>query len=332
MSSPKPRSGHETAAFHHVSWQRGAIPHSSPGAERAIVTPSWGPASGIVADSKEAQQFRRGLRDAGYIDGRNVIIEWRSAKGDYARVPKLIADLVQSGVEVIVMDSTVGTQVAMTTAPTIPIVMALVVDPVGSGLVKSLARPGGNITGLSMMTTELNSKRLQLLKEVTPQLTKVGVLWNPDHPFHAKVVEDLKAIAPSLSLELTSAGVRTPDQFGAAFSSIGQAQALYVIEDPIFFAHRATLLNMAATARLPTVHELRRFPEQGALMSYGPDLHDLFRRSALYVDRILKGGKPGEIPVEQPTKFEFVVNLTTAKTLGLEIPPALLSLADDLIE
>jgi putative ABC transport system substrate-binding protein len=287
---------------------------------------------GLSPDSKEAQQFRRGLRDAGYTDGRDVIIEWRSAKGDYSRVPELIADLVQRGVELIVMDSTVGTQVAMNTAPTIPIVMALVVDPVGSGLVKSLARPGGNVTGLSMMTTELNSKRLQLLKEVTPQLTKVGVLWNPDHPFHAKVVEDLRAIAPSLSLELISAGVRAPDQFGAAFSSMGQAQALYVVEDPIFFAHRATLLKMAAAARLPTVHELRRFPEQGALMSYGPDLHDLFRRSGLYVDRILKGGKPAEIPVEQPTKFEFVVNLTTAKALGLEIPAALLSLADDLIE
>jgi putative ABC transport system substrate-binding protein len=287
---------------------------------------------GLLPDSKEAQQFRRGLRDAGYIDGRDVIIEWRSAKGEYARVPGLIADLVQSGVEVIVMDSTVGTQVAMTTAPNIPIVMALVVDPVGSGLVKSLARPGGNVTGLSMMTTELNSKRLQLLKEVTPQLTTVGVIWNPDHPFHARVVEDLKAIAPSLSLELMPVGVRTPDQFEAAFSSVGKAQALYVVEDPIFFAHRATLLKMAATARLPTVHELRRFPEQGALMSYGPDLHDLFRRSAIYVDRILKGGKPAEIPVEQPTKFEFVVNLTTAKMLGLNIPPALLSLADDLIE
>jgi putative ABC transport system substrate-binding protein len=287
---------------------------------------------GLLPESKEAQHFRRGLRDVGYLDGRNLVIEWRAAKGDYALVPKLIEDLVRSRVELIVMDSTVGTQVAMRTAPTIPIVMALVVDPVGSGLVKSLVSPGGNVTGLSMMTTDLNSKRLQLLKEVTPQLSKVAILWNPDHPFHARVVEDLKAIAPSLALQLTPAGVRTPDQFEAAFASIGGAQALYVVEDPIFFAHRATLLKLAANARLPTVHELRRFPEQGALMSYGPDLHDLFRRSALYVDRILKGGKPAELPVEQPTKFEFVINLTTAKNLGLDISPALLSLADDLVE
>ena len=289
---------------------------------------------GLSPESKEAQHFRRGLRDVGYLDGRNLVIEWRSAKGDYVVVPELIADLARSRVELIVMDSTVGTQVAMRTRPAIPIVMALVVDPVGSGLVASLARPGGNVTGLSMMTTELNSKRLQLLKEVVPRLGKVGVLWNPDHPFHAKVVEDLKAIAPSLAIELNPVGVRTPDQFETAFQNIHQAQVqgLYVVEDPIFFAHRATLLRLAAMARLPTVHELRRFPEQGALMSYGPDLHDLFRRSALYVDRILKGARPAELPVEQPTKFEFVVNLTTAKTLGFEVPAAMLSLADELID
>ena len=185
----------------------------------------------------------------------------------------------------IVVDSTVATQVAMGSTA-IPVVMALVVDPVGSGLVKSLPRPGGLVTGLSMMTTELNAKRLELLKEVVPQLTRVAVLWNLDHPFHSKVVEDLKLIAPSLSIDLTIAGVRTPDQFGVAFLHVSrtQAQALYVVEDPIFFAHRSTLLNLAATAQLPTIHELRRFPEQGALISYGPDLLDLFYRAASYVD------------------------------------------------
>jgi putative tryptophan/tyrosine transport system substrate-binding protein len=289
---------------------------------------------GLSPESKEAQHFRRGLRDAGYSEGRDLVIEWRSAKGDYDRVPELVADLVRSRVEVIVLDSTVATEVAKRSTSTIPLVMALVVDPVGSGLVKSLAHPGENVTGLSMMTTELNSKRLQLLMEVTPQLTRAAVLWNPDHPFHAKVVDDLKAIASSLSIELSSVGVRTPEQFGPAFSDVSRAkaQALYVVEDPIFFAHRMTLLELASSARLPTIHELRRFPEAGALMSYGPDLHDLFRRAAFYVDRILKGETPADLPVQQPTKFELVINLKTAKALGLEIPPTLLALADEVIE
>jgi putative ABC transport system substrate-binding protein len=289
---------------------------------------------GLSPESKEAQSFRRGLRDAGYAEGRNIAIEWRSAKGDYDRVPELLADLIERKVDVLVFDSTVATELAKRATTSVPIVMALVIDPVGSGLVNSLARPGGNITGLSMMTTELNSKRLELLKDVTRQLSRVAVLWNPDHPFHSTVVKDLTVIAPSLSIELTAVDVRSPEHFGEAFDKIGQsnAQAVYVVEDPIFFAHRANLLQLASTARLPTIHELRRFPEAGALMSYGPDLHDLFRRSAIYVDRILKGAKPADLPVEQPTRFELVINLKTAKTLELQIPEIMLSLADEVIE
>lgn len=185
-----------------------------------------------------------------------------------------------------------------------------------------------------MMATELYPKRLQLLKEINPQLARAAVLWNPDHPFHAKAAEELKAIAPSLSIELSFSGVRTPEQFGAAFSDVARAnaQALYVVEDPIFFAHREALLKLASTARLPTIHELARWPEANALVSYGPDLNDLFRRAAFYVARILKGAKPADLPVEQPTKFELVINLKTAKALGLEIPPTLLALTDDVIE
>ena len=289
---------------------------------------------GLSPESKEAKQFRLGLRDLGYSEGRDVVIEWRSANGDYDRVPELVADLVQSKVDVIVQDSTVGTEITKRATSTIPIVMALVLDPVGSGLVRSLANPGGNVTGLSMMATELYPKRLQLLKDVNPQLTRAAVLWNPDHPFHVKAVESLKTIAPSLSIELSSVAVRTPEQFGPAISGISQekVQALYVVEDPIFFAHQTTLLELASAARLPTIHELRRWPEASALMSYGPDLHDLFRRAAVYVDRIFKGAKPGDLPVEQPTKFELVINLKTAKTLGLEIPPTLLALTDEVIE
>ena len=282
---------------------------------------------GLRPDGREAKQFRLGLRDLGYSEGRDVVIEWRSANGDYDRLPNLVVDLI-------VQDSTVGTEVTKRATSTIPIVMALVLDPVGSGLVRSLASPGGNITGLSMMATELYPKRLQLLKDVNPQLSRAAVLWNPDHPFHVKAVESLKRIAPSLSIELSSAAVRSPEQFAPAISSAIQekVQALYVVEDPIFFAHQTTLLELASAARLPTIHELRRWPEASALMSYGPDLHDLFRRSAFYVDRILKGAKPGDLPVEQPTKFELVINLKTAKRLGLEIPPTLLALTDEVIE
>ena len=289
---------------------------------------------GLSPASKATQHFRRGLRDAGYFEGRDVVIEWRSAEGDYSRVPGLASDLVRSGVDVLVQDSTFGTQETMRLTSTLPIVMALVVDPVGSGLVQSLSRPGGNVTGLSMMTSDLNSKRLQLLKETAPQLTRIAVLWNPDHPFHSKVVEDLKGLAPSLSIELSLAGVRKPEQFGTAFSDINRAkaQALYVVEDPIFFANQKAILGLASTARLPTIHELRRWPEEGALISYGPDLHDLFRRAALYVGRILKGAKPADLPVEQPTRFELVINLKTAKALGVELPPTTLALADEVIE
>ena len=289
---------------------------------------------GLSPQSKSAQSFLKGLTDAGYSVGRDVMIEWRLAHGDYDRVPELVADLVRNKVDVMVMDSTIGTEVAMRSTSTIPIVMALVVDPVGSKLVKSLARPGGNVTGLSMMTSDLNSKRLQLLKEVVPRLNRVAVLWNPSHPFHHQIVGELKAIAPSLSIELTFEGMQTSEEFDPAFSDISrvQAQALYVVEDPFFFASRISLLKLASTAGLGSIHELRRWPEQGALMSYGPVLDDLFRRAATYVDRILKGANPADLPVEQPTKFEFVINLKTAKTLGLTIPSGIFAIADDLIQ
>jgi putative ABC transport system substrate-binding protein len=289
---------------------------------------------GLSSESKEAKQFRLGLRDAGYSEGRDVAIEWRSANGDYDLVPALVADLLQRKVDVIVQDSTVGTEATKRATAKTPIVMALVLDPVGSGLVESLPHPGENVTGLSMMATELYPKRLQLLKEVKPQLARAAVLWNPDHPLHASAAEELRRIAPSLSIELAFVGIRTPEQFDVAFSEIARAkaEALYVVEDPIFFAHRAALLTLASAARIPTIHELSRWPDAGALISYGPDLHDLFRRAAVYVGRILKGAKPADLPVEQPTKFELVINLKTAKELGLEIPATLLALTDEVIE
>ena len=290
----------------------------------------------LVANSPEdkyAQAFRRGLLDAGYAEGRDVVIEWRSASGDYNRVPELVDDLVQRKVDVIVVDSTVATRAAKRATSTIPIVMATIADPVGTGLVASLAHPGGNVTGLSMMTTDLSAKRLQLLKEAIPRLTRVAVLWNPDTPYHPKAIEEIKAVAPSLSIKLSFVGARTSEEFGPAFSaaSRARAQALYVIIDPHFFNHRMTLLALASKARLPVIYGEKNFAEAGALMSYGPNFGDMFRQSAGYVDRILKGAKPGDLPIEQPTKFELVVNLKTAKVLGITIPQSILLRADEVI-
>jgi putative tryptophan/tyrosine transport system substrate-binding protein len=288
---------------------------------------------GFSAETKEVQQFRLGLLDAGYAEGRDVVIEWRSASGDYDRVPELAADLIQRKVEVIVVTTTVAAKAVQHATSTVPIVMALVADPVGSGLVASLAHPGGNVTGLSMMMSELTAKRLQLLKEVIPRLARVAVLWDPDTPFHPKAIEDLKAAAPSLAIELTFVSARMPEEFGQAFSTVGRAraQALYVLDSPLFLAHRTGLLNLASKARLPAIYSYSRWADEGGLMSYGANSADLFRRSAGYVDKILKGAHPGDLPIEQPTKFELVVNLKTARALGLNIPESILRQADEVI-
>ena len=284
-------------------------------------------------ESKEVQQFRQGLRDAGYVEGRDVVIEWRSAGGDYARVPELAVDLVQRKVDVIVVESTVAAQAVKRATSTIPIVMAVVADPVGSGLVANLAHPGGNVTGLSMMTLELTAKRLQLLKEAIPRVARVAVLWNPDTPYHPKAIQELKAAAPSLSMQLTFVSVRRPEEIGPAFSTINRAraQALYVLDDPVFATHRMTLIKLASKARLPAISGQRDFADEGGLMSYGANFGDLFRRSAGYTDKILKGAKPGDLPIEQPVKFELVFNLKTAKALGLVIPQSLLARADEVV-
>jgi putative tryptophan/tyrosine transport system substrate-binding protein len=289
---------------------------------------------GLTPDSKPARSFLQGLRDAGYSVGRDVVIEWRLAGGDYDRVPELVVDLVRSRVDAMVMDSTIGTDAAMRATSTIPIIMALVVDPVGSRLVKSLARPGGNVTGLSMMTSDLNSKRLQMLKDVVPGLTRVAVLWNPDHPFHHQIIKDLKAIAPSLSIALSLESVQSTEELDQTVADVRRvgAQGVYVVEDPFFFSASTELLRLTSESRLATMHELRRWPEKGALMSYGPVLDDLFRRAAFYVDRVFKGSNPADLPVEQPTKFELVINLKAARALGLDVPDRLQQIADEVIE
>ena len=284
-------------------------------------------------ESDEAQAFRKGLKDSGYTEGRDVGIEWRSAEGDYARIPELASDLVQRKVDVIVVDSTPGAQAVERATSTIPIVIAMAGDLIGSGLVTNLAHPGGNVTGSTTMAAEQSAKRLQLLKETIPRLNRVAVLWNPATAWHSKALDDLKAAAPSLSIKLTFVGVRASEEFGLAISAVkhAHAQALYVLPDAHFATHRATLITLASKARLPVIYSARRFPDEGGLMSYGVNYVDHWRRSAWYVDKILKGAKPGDLPILQATKFEFVVNLTTAKALGLTIPTSVLLTADELV-
>jgi putative ABC transport system substrate-binding protein len=285
------------------------------------------------AESKEAQQFRQGLTNAGYTEGRDVVIEWRNANGDLDRIPGLVADLLHSRVDVILVETTPAALAAKRATSGVPIVMALVADPVGSGLVTNLAHPGGNVTGLSTMKTALTTKLLELLKETIPRLARISVLWNPDTPWHATVVEALKSAAPKFSIGLNFVSVRTPEQLGSAFSSIGRAnaQALYLIEAPIFLTHRAMLLKLLSKARVPMIESERRFVDAGGLISFGTNVGDFYLRSAWYVDKILKGAKPGDLPIEQPTKFELVVNLKTAKALGLKIPESILARADEVI-
>jgi putative ABC transport system substrate-binding protein len=263
-----------------------------------------------------------------------VVIEWRSANGEYARLPQLAADLVKSKVDVMVADITVATQAAKRATSNIPIVMAIVADPVGSGLVSNLAQPGGNVTGLSIMLAELSPKRLQILKEAIPGLTRVGVVWNPATPWHAKAVENLNAMAAALAIDLSFASVRTPEDIGPAVAVVrrAHAQALYVVDGPPLFTHRAGFLKLATAARLPVISGERQYTDEGGLISYGPNYEDQLRRAAEYVDKILKGGRAGDMPIQQPTKFVVVVNLNTAKALGLTLPPSLLARADQIIE
>ena len=287
-----------------------------------------------VMNSGEIERFRKGILDAGYTEGRDVVIDWHIAPGDPARLPALSRELVQQRVDVIVVTTTFAAQAAKRATSTIPIVMATVADPVAAGLVENLAHPGGNITGFSLMETELHAKRLELLKEALPGVSRVAVLWNPSMPSHPRAVESLKAAAPLMSVALHFAPVQAPEELDGAFSTMVRAhvQALYVLQDQLFTMLRPRILKLAAKARLPVVHAYKYVVHAGALISYGPDVGDLFRRAAGYVDRILKGANPGDLPIEQPTKFELAVNLRTARDLGLTIPESFVQRADEVIQ
>ena len=281
------------------------------------------------------EAFRQGLRELGWVEGQNIIIEYRYAEGRFDRLPDLAAELVRLKVDIIVALATPASAAAKNATGTIPIVGISLGDPVGTGLIASLARPGGNVTGVSYSVgVETIGKGLELFKEIVPNVRRVAILSNPGNPLYAPAVRDVKVAARSLGVQLQLLEARGPTEFDGAFAAMAKERVggLLVVADTMFNLHRARLVELAAKSRLPAAYGTRDAVEAGGLMSYGPSLPDLFRRGATYVDKVLKGAKPADLPVEQPTKFELVINLKTAKALGLTIPPSLLGRADEVIE
>ena len=279
--------------------------------------------------------FEIALVSLGYRIGENVVIEYRFANGEIKRLPELAADLVNLGVDLIVAGSDPNTRAAMKATATIPIVMTNSVDPIGTGFVASLAHPGGNVTGFTLDTgSEISGKRLELLKETFPNLSRVGLLWNPDSAVSRTRMASTEEAARALGLNLVLVEASGPEALEQAFATMvrEQMQAFVLLADAVLFNYREQIGVMSVRNRLPAASVLREFAEVGFLLTYGVDVQDLFRRSAAFVDKILRGAKPADLPVEQPTKFELVFNLKTAKALGLSVPPALLARADEVIE
>jgi putative tryptophan/tyrosine transport system substrate-binding protein len=290
--------------------------------------------SPIGGPSPHLEAFRQGLRELGYTEGQNIVIESRHAAMRPALLPDLAANLVLSKVDVIVAAGDPAIHAARHATSTIPIVMVAGADPVGSGLVTSLARPGRNLTGLSALSPELSGKRLQLLTEAIPRVSRMAVFWNPADPAKALELREIQATGQALGVQLQLLEVRGPEDFESAFAAMARdrAEALIILGDPLTLSHRMRIVDLAAKSRLPGIYDVQEFVEAGGLMAYGPSLPDLFRRAAAYVDKILKGAKPGTLPVEQPMKFELIINLKTAKALGLTIPQSVLFLADRVIQ
>jgi putative ABC transport system substrate-binding protein len=276
--------------------------------------------------------FRQELRKLGYIDGRNLAFEFRSADGDFPRLPKLAVELVRIPADVILTDGPPAAMAAKQATSTIPIVMATVGDPVAQGIVDSMARPSGNITGFSLSSLELSSKRLELLKDIFPAMNRVGVLWNPiNSPAHFSATQEA---GRRLGITIESAQSKSPDTIADAIDGMARqgASALIVLPDGLFWNHRKVVIGRAAAHGLPAIYPEREYADDGGLASYGPSVAENFRRAAGYIDRILKGTKPADLPIQQPTKFELVINLKTAKTLGLTVPNDVLVAADEVIE
>lgn len=288
---------------------------------------------GFLGNVHRLEKMKKGLFDLGYVEGRDIIIEYRP--GDRAdRLSGFATELVALKVDVIVVTGSQAAHAAQQATRSIPIVMTGSSDPVGTGLVASLARPGGNITGLSLQSPELSGKRLALLKEIVADLSRVAVLSNPDDPPVVFSLRETRVAAQALGIELQFVEARRPEDFERAFASVtkGQPGALVILPASIMTRYAERIAKLALNSRMPAISYFREFPAAGGLMSYGPNLGDLSRRAAIYVDKILKGFKPADLPVEQPTKFELVINLTTAKTLGLTVPSTILFRADEVIE
>jgi len=278
--------------------------------------------------------FREGLRDLGYVDGRNILIEYRWAEGKYERFPTLIAELITLKVELIVTAGTPASLAVKKATTTLPLVMIAVGEPVATGLVTSLARPGGNVTGLTSIAEDLEEKRLELLREVIPKLSHIAVLWNPANRIQVILEKEVQAAAQVLRMKVLSLEVRAPEEFDNAFAAILRERpgALLVLADRLFLHHRARVMDFATKHRLPGVHAYQELVEAGGLMSYGPSYADMHRRAATYVDKILKGAKPADLPVQRPIKFELVINLKAAKQIGVTIPQSVLYRADRVIK
>src|SRR5215831_14976333 len=279
--------------------------------------------------------FRQGLRELGWVEGQNIVIDYRYAEGRVDRLPGLAAELVRLKVDVIVSFGTQGVTAAKNATEQIPIVMIAVRDPVGTGLIASLARPGGNVTGVSGTAgLEMFAKQLELLKETVAKIRRVAILSNPTNAYHQLAIRELNVAARSLGVQLQLLEARGPNEFDGAFAAMAKERvgALLVLSDVMLNSHRTRLADLAARNRLPAVYGVRESVEVGGLMSYGPSFLDLYRRAATYVDKILKGAKPAELPVERPTKFELVISMKTAKALGLTIPQSVLLRADEVIQ
>jgi putative ABC transport system substrate-binding protein len=285
-------------------------------------------------ENRRIEAFRRGLRDLGYVEGQNLAIEYRSSEGKDELLSALAAELARLRVSVIATYGTKATRAAKQATSSIPIVMLTVLDPIGAGLVANLARPGGNVTGLSEVSAELSAKRLELLKEAAPGTSTIAVLVDRSHPTNALELKNTELAARRLGLVIAAFDVPTNRRFEEVFAGMtrSRANALVVLPGDVTTTHRDAILGLALKHRLPTLYGWRLGPEAGALMSYGVDIAENFRQAAAYVDKILKGANPADLPVEQPTKFELVINLKTAKALGLTIPPSLLQRADQVIE
>jgi ABC-type uncharacterized transport system substrate-binding protein len=287
-----------------------------------------------TAPPGQLEALRQGLHELGYDDGRNIVIEWRFAGATDERLPNLAEELVRLKVDVIVSINTPPSLAAKRATQTTPIVFVRVSDPVRTGLVASFARPGGNLTGLTNFSDELSGKRLGLIKELIPAVSRLAALWNADNPGIGLSVSEMERTTPRFGVHLQVHGVKSADEFPSAFRAVTRerASALFVFDDVLMTTHKRQILDWAAEVRLPVISQYAEIAEAGGLMAYGPNIPDLYRRAAIFVDKILKGAKPGDLPVEQPEKLELVINRKTAKALGLTIPPSLLQRADQVIE